>query len=460
MATESLEESAAKSLLEARLSRREVLRGAAWLGLTAGPASAFLAACGQQASPSNPPSGPGRFNGRTIKVMMIQPHALAGKILAQDFQTLTGARVDIVDVPYDQIQQKATLDVQSGANQFDVFDYWHVSVGALAKDHILEDLTDFIAKDPDINPKDYIASIYDSYTFYQGRRWGLPFDGDSHMLFYNLEIFGRHGLKAPNTWDEYTEAAHTITEAESKSGIYGCAILGRQDPIDIGSSYTNRLAGFGGSYLSPSGQPTLNSDAAIAAAGAMLQAAPHALPTPLTTGFDQALPAFLSGKVAMIEFWSDLGVYSQDPKGSKIIDKWDVVQLPVGGKNTVHRSALDAGFGMGVSAGSKNKDVARQFVKFACSKTENLKLITTTGSGIDPTHISTLESDQYKTFAPKIQKAATASLNGALDWPTVPVAPTLMQKLADQLALMLQGKKTPEQAIADAQAAWKQTLGA
>ena len=29
--------------------------------------------------------------------------------------------------------------------------------------------------------------------------------------------------------------------------------------------------------------------------------------------FDQALPAFLNGQIAMMEFWTDLGVYAEGP---------------------------------------------------------------------------------------------------------------------------------------------------
>ncbi len=33
-----------------------------------------------------------------------------------------------------------------------------------------------------------------------------------------------------------------------------------------------------------------------------------------------------------------------------------------------------------------------------------------------------------------------------------------MEKLSDQLSMMLQGRKTPDTAISDAQAAWEQVL--
>jgi hypothetical protein len=84
------------------------------------------------------------------------------------------------------------------------------------------------------------------------------------------------------------------------------------------------------------------------------------LPTPLQIGFDQANSAFLSGQAAMLDTRTDLGLKAQDPASSKIVDKWGVVPLPVGGSNTEHRTAMNARFGLGVStaAGTTRAGVA------------------------------------------------------------------------------------------------------
>jgi len=461
-----------KEAVLAKASRRALLRGAAGAGLGLGFAPLLGRGAGaQQATPyvgtaenPFPPVTVPRFEGEQLSFMTIQPHAVTGDILKAQFEELSGATVNVTVVPYEEVQAKATLDVQSGANQFDVFDYWYPTVGALASQGILDDLTEFIEGDPEIDAADFIPSIYDVYTLADGRRWGLPYDGDTHVLFYNTDIFERAGVEAaPETWEEFLATARTITEAGLTTAdgqpIYGCALQGFKAPIIIGSSYSNRLAGFGGSYLTPEGAPALDSEAAVQAAQAMVDVAPVALPTPLETAFDQALPAFLSGRIAMMEFWTDLGVYAQDPASSQIVDQWDVVQMPHGGSNTRHIAPLNAGFCFAVSANARNKELARTFVKWATSKRINLELLTTTGSGIDPTRVSTLQSEAYKSFAPKVQAAAEASLSGAFPWPTNPQSPDLMTALSDELALMLQGNQDAETTMGNVQAAWTQILG-
>ncbi len=396
------------------------------------------------------------FSGQTLRFMIINPHAGSVDPLSAAFAELTGATVEAVKVPYDQITAQSTLDVMSGTNQMDVFEYWYVDKEALVRDGILADITDRISADPEIDPDDFLGSLYDTYTLVNGRRYGLPYDGDTHVLFYNQAILDRNGQQPPTTWDEYTAVAKAITEAEGGSGVHGALLMAKQFPIIIGSSYANRLGGFGGDFLDADGAPSLATDAGIAAAQAMLDAAPHAVPTPLETEFGNSIPVFLSGGAAMIEFWTDLGTWAQDPEQSEIVDQWGVVPMPVGGGNTVNRPALNAGFGFGVSSGSSNPDMAWEFVRMAASKEFHTRVLTDNTTGVDPTRRSALPA--YREFAPRQADAVEQAIGDAFSWPTKPESPELMQVLADELGAMLAGEKTAEQAMQDAEASWKEIL--
>jgi multiple sugar transport system substrate-binding protein len=403
-----------------------------------------------------------KFAGETINLLIIQPHVVTGRKVAEDFEALTGAKVNVTAVPYDQVSVKATLDVQSGANEFDVIDYFYTYKGQLAEDGVIVDVTDWIERDKaEIEPDDFIRTIYDQYTLHEGRRYGLPYDGDSHVLFYNKELFDRYGLKAPATWDEYTENAKVITEAESKNGIYGAAVLGAKIPVIILSTYANRLTGFGGNFLTADGTSALDSDEAVAALESLLASAPYALPTPLETRFEEGLPAFLGGKAAQIDFWTDLGGYAQDKANSKIVDKWGVARIPVGGKNATPRLAFNAGFGFAITAGSQKPEIAWELIKFATGRGYHEELLTVTGSGIDPDRYSGLNSPKFKAFQPLVQPLlADGALENSLAWPTAAYAPQLETALTDELAVALAGSKSAEQALKDAHTTWNQVIGA
>jgi len=446
-----------------RVTRRQVLRGTA-LGLGLPAVSALLAACGRdhtdelgldRLGDAPAPQGP------TLSFLSIQPHERAARQLASDFQVATGAFVRVTIVPYDQIRSKAIVDVQSGAAKYDVFDYWYTTVGELAHQGVLSDLTELIAASPDIEADDFISSIYDPYTLVDGKRYGLPFDGDSHVLFYNQDLLARSGFGGPpGTWEQYVQMARKITDdnGNGSSGVYGAVLPAQAAPIIIGSAFANRLAGYGGHFLDGDGRPALDSRA-VAAANSMHELAAFT-PSPVKIAFEAAVAMFLEGKAAMMEFWTDLGVNAEDPKQSKVRGRWGVTSLPVGSPNSKRVAALNAGFALGVSRASRNQDLATRFVKFATSKATNLELSTTTGSGIDPTRRSTLNSPRYSGFAPTVQRAARSALsgNGAIPWPTSDKSPELMEKLSDELSLMLHDRKTPVAAITDTQSAWQRIL--
>ncbi|MGO2091904.1 MAG: ABC transporter substrate-binding protein [Microbacterium gubbeenense] len=389
----------------------------------------------------------------TLSVLIAAPQEGAGKILEEEFEKAHDVEVEVEVVPYDQIQSKVTLDVQSGTSAYDVIQYWYPTVGALAEAGALADITDWVAGDEDIDQADFIDAVYQPYTQYDGKTYGLPIDGDTHVLFYNTEIFERNGVKPPATWDEYVDVARTITENESGDGVYGTALLGSKSAFNIGSSFFNRLATMSSDPID-SAMPQLDSDVAVEAAQAMLDVSEYALPSPLEIGFEQALPQFLAGKVGMMEFWTDLGVFAQDPEQSQIVDGWGVVPLPLGPEGSVS-GALNAGWAMGISPNAADEDLAKQFVAFASSADTNEMLITTTGSGIDPTRTSTLESEDYAELVPEVAEVNAQVLPNAQSWPTSPAAPEMIQVLGDNLALMLQGNLSAEEAVSDTWDTWQ-----
>lgn len=426
--------------------------------LTALATTPLLAACGSGESTALDPGATPKLDGVTLKILANQPNALSFKYLAEPFEKATGAKLDVTPVPYDQLTSKAVLDVQSGAGRFDVFMYWYAAVGTLAQGGVVEDLTAYIKAHRDIDEGDFLPSLYDTYTRWDGKRWGLPYDGDTHILFYNTELFERHRVEAPKTWEEYNEVSAKITK-DARGKYYGAIIEAQQVPVILGCAFANRLAGYGGSFLDADGRPTLDTPEAIAAAQVLFDAAPSALPTPLQIGFDQALPAFLDGKGAMLDFWTDFAKRAQDPQQSKVVDKWAVTTLPVGGDNTKPRTSLDAGFGLAVSTASKQKEAAAAFIKWATLAQQNLLVLSKPDAGADPIRTSTLDSPTFRTYSPDSYEVVRTGLAGdPLPWPTVPKSPQLLQTLVDELALGLQGRQSAKASLQNAQRAWEKQL--
>ncbi|WP_234813073.1 ABC transporter substrate-binding protein [Mycolicibacterium confluentis] len=448
-----------ESPLTRPLTRRRALQ---LLGLAGGAAALApaLAACGSSGSANTLAADApvaGRFEGVTLKLLVNQPHVTSFRdILAPAWNKETGGTLEVTAAPYDQLTSKQILDVQSGTGEFDVFDYFYFGLGDLVDAGALVDVTDWIDTNTSaIGVDGYLPSIYDPYTLLDGKRWGLPYDGDIHILFYNAELLERHRLQPPTTWDEYDEIAAKITK-DSRGAAYGAIVSGQQVPMILGCSYINRLTGYGGNLVDANGRPELTSDASIAALRHLVDVAPVALPTPLQIGFDQANQSFLSGQGALLDTWTDMALRAEDPTASKIAGRWGAVSLPVGGTNKTPRTALDAGFGLGISTASKNTEAAAAFLNWATAAPQNLAVSSTAGAGIDPVRGEVLDSDGYAKVVTLAIEPIREGLHGdPLVWPKANGAPKLLQDLVDQLALAIAGSQTVEQSLENAQTSWE-----
>ncbi|MFD5074391.1 ABC transporter substrate-binding protein [Streptomyces sp. NPDC058371] len=434
-------------------SRRSVLRQAASLALL-GPALTALGGTSAAAAATKAGSSPD-FEGVTLKVLCNTPHlSMYRNFLAPAWQQLTGGTLQATAVDYTQLADTIIQDVQSGTGEFDCFDYYYYLLGTIADAGALVDLTSWIAAQGDLNTSDFLPSVYDPYTVYRSRRYGLPYDGDQHLIFYNQELLDRYGLTPPKTWAAYDAAAKKITEGGA-GAYYGAVVTGQPDPLVLGPAFINRLVGYGGDLVDGSGRPILTRPAALAAAQHLIDIAPYALPKPTETGLGAATDAFMAGQAALVETWTGVAQRAADPTLSKIVGKWGVTALPLGGGNTRRRTPLNGGYGVGVSAASKNRDAALEFLKWLTSTDEMLLETTRKNSAIDPNRMSVLHSTAYAANTPSAVDLIRAGLNGTpMVWPHGPADPDNLQRLVDQLALAIEGKQSATRALRNAQDAW------
>jgi multiple sugar transport system substrate-binding protein len=424
-------------------------------------ASMVLASCAPAAAPEPTPLPPGAkpFEGQELNFLTIQPHNVASTNLAAWFEEEYGAKVNLIVVPYDNVIEKAVLDVTSGANQIDVVEYWYPGLGTMVENDVLENLDQwYIDNDAMLNTSDFFEVYFDTYTKIGDSRYGVPYDGDMHLLWYYKPLMEKYDLQPPTTWDEYLEVCKTITEGEGGQG-YGCAIMGAKIPLILIGTYLSRLGSFGGSFMDEAGNPTINSPEAVAALEALVEQTKYALPSASAVAFDEALGGWFTGKVAMVEFWTDLGGMTNDPASSTIVGQWGVVPLPTGPAPSGRVIApINAGFAIGVSTGSQNKPLAYEFLKFA-SRPDVAARYNTVVGGIDPVRKSTLDNPAFVNFVgQEVADAIRAAHANAVPWPTDAKWFSLQEPLNDNLSLALTGQKTPQQALDDTQKAWETIL--
>ena len=117
-----------------------------------------------------------------------------------------------------------------------------------------------------------------------------PFSG------YRKDIFEKHGLKVPETYDEMLELACKIPELEP--GMGGLATRGASGH-HAAHAFLLHLAPLGGRVLDSNWNVTVNSEAGVAAAEALRTIVECGPEGAASFGFGEALNAFLQGDTAM-----------------------------------------------------------------------------------------------------------------------------------------------------------------
>lgn len=81
-----------------------------------------------------------------------------------------------------------------------------------------------LALDPYLNPdRGFLEDLFEpawNYGVVEGRRFGLPLNTSTPVLFYNLDAFRAKGLRAPRNWKEFEEVAKALTSRQAKGFIF------------------------------------------------------------------------------------------------------------------------------------------------------------------------------------------------------------------------------------------------
>ncbi|GAB4270364.1 MAG: maltose/maltodextrin ABC transporter substrate-binding protein MalE [Candidatus Rifleibacteriota bacterium] len=303
----------------------------------------------------------------------------------------------------------------------------------------------------EINPESIKEEIEDMVPIAQGvvtlngKYWAIPISVDCLAMFYNKQHFKEKGLKVPQNFDEFTEAAEKLTD--SSKGRYGFFIYPN------GWYFEPFFFGFGGQYFAPSGELAINSDHAKKAMQYLLHLKDnlHAVPpVSLRSNIYQTMiSSFKNGQVSMI-FTGPWAIRSII-EGQAFKDdnsNLGIAPIPEGPHGTFSPTGCQT---IVISKNSKHYDQALKFARFMFSVDVQKRLsIVNFGLPARKTVFAApeLKRDPYlQTFIRQLQmnrKVINSPLRGEIYRP-----------LGEKLKKVLNGDLTPEYALNDFQAEWK-----
>jgi multiple sugar transport system substrate-binding protein len=251
-----------------------------------------------------------------------------------DFTALTGAKINVIIVPFSDLYQKILTDLATGTNAFDAWVFapqWMV-------DYIVpgyvEDLTDRVANDPALEWDDVAPFFRDFSATYGGSIYTIPLDGDFHMGYYRTDLIDT----PPKTWDEYLAIAEQF-HGQDLNGDgdpdYGSCISKKRGAqaywfiTDIAASMIQTQGtGHGAFFDLETMEPLVQNEAFAKALEIYDATTAFGPPDELNLDVGDTRSLFTSGRCALSLDWGDIGTLAIDPETSIVMDKTGAYILP------------------------------------------------------------------------------------------------------------------------------------
>jgi multiple sugar transport system substrate-binding protein len=255
------------------------------------------------------------------------------KQAAHDYEAQTGVHIEFVQLPYQNLFEKELIDLNARTAAYDLImmdDPWFPR---FAGNQFLAELTPLLLKRGQNGPDaDFVEASVDvcRLPYKTGTLYALPYVGNSQLFFYRKDLFEKHGLTEPSTWDDALAAAKTIQEKETSADggkMYGYVMRAAQGNAAV-ADFMPIFWAFGAEMFDANGKPTVNSDAGVKALEFMLELGKVSPPGYASFNADEVSAHLLQGTAAMSINWPAWISAFSDPKRSKVIGKIEFATLP------------------------------------------------------------------------------------------------------------------------------------
>ena len=364
--------------------------------------------------------------GKTLVVNFpAHPHYNAVMKVLPEFTKETGIKVEVDQLEYLKMREKQTLELTKAKGDYDLLAYVVFSKADYVFADQLENLARFfmnpLLADPAYDAADIIPGYMQNIGVAGGDKgylagptgslFGIPFGAETSILGYRKDIFEKHKLKVPETYDEMLDIACKIPKLEpGMGGVASRAASGQH----AAHAYLLHLAPLGGRVFDSQWNPIINNEAGIKAAQTLKTIVDCGPEGAKTFGFAEAGAAFLQGKTAMFLDSTVFAGQVDDPSKSKVVGQVGWAMHPKG----VRHGSQTGGFGIAIPKNAKNKEVAFLLMQWLTSKKAD-KLIAMQGG--NPIRFSTHIDKDVNAKFPFMKTFGEALQHADPDWrPIIP----------------------------------------
>ncbi|MEU6037644.1 extracellular solute-binding protein [Actinomadura sp. NPDC047616] len=280
-------------------------------------------------------------------------------------QTHPGVKVKFEEKGFEQIQKTAPMVLNSN-DAPDILEYnkGNATAGLLSKQGLLDDMSAEVAKrgwDKMLSPNIAATSKYDAKGTMGGDKWfGIPNYAEYTLIYYNKDLFDKHGVKVPTSYDELVRAMDQfVAKGVTPFTNAGAEVMAQHFIYQLALDKADQS--WVEAYQRYTGKADLTDPAWTAGATTFADWVKkgYVAKSSVSLKAEDAGVAFMQGKFPMM--FSGTWWFGRVVKEAKF--DWDTMVWP-GGKMT----AGSGGNLWVVPKGSKNKKLAYDFIDITMKK--------------------------------------------------------------------------------------------
>ncbi len=171
-----------------------------------------------------------------------------------------------------------------------------------------------------------------------GEVMAIAFMQNTQNLYYRRDLFQRHGIKVPATYEQMLQAAEVLRVREP--GIANPIAQTFAQGWDLATEFTNLLFSMGGRFFQPgSAEPAFQGPEGVATVALMRSMLPYMSPNALASSADDVMNQLQQGRAAMGVLWASRAARMDDPGASRVVGLIDFAAAPAarpGGGSAAH----------------------------------------------------------------------------------------------------------------------------
>jgi ABC-type glycerol-3-phosphate transport system substrate-binding protein len=377
------------------------------------------------------------------------PEGQSIRILASDFpaiHAIAGTAEGICGAAASEFTRNHTTEarqIMNAALTPDPAEYTSVIVAnstltQLMNDGLVRPLNDLLEKYGQHIPENLLISI-------DGQVMAVAFMANSQHLFSRTDILEQAGVEGiPSTYDEILAAAEKIRAA----GIMEHPlVMNMKTGWNVGESFNLAFMANGGEFFKPgTAEPTVNSEAGVAALNTLKALVEYTHPDHLTHASNETQGLWEAGKAALGIMWGSRGAVILDDEGSteEVTSNTVLSAAPsVSAGGTPGATLWWDGFT--ISTNVPDAEAEATFAALASAITPEMVAANNDDA------VWLIEGFQPGAAAEGVSATARA---GAKPYPMIPQIGLMHNALGAELSDFLKGDESAEQALADVEAAY------